>query len=483
MSDKYDANHDDGSLFNLERGIGARAMWKQQWTGRGVDVAVVDSGVAPVAGLSGPGKVMNGPDLTEESQSSSTGYLDTFGHGTQMAAIIAGADAGVNPPADEGNHTKFMGVAPAAGIVSVKVANARGLTDVSQVLAGIDWVVQHAHDPGMNIRVLNLSFGTASTQDYLIDPLSFAAEQAWRRGIVVVASAGNTGTSKGRLSDPAINPFIIAVGTNDTRGTEDAKDDRVASFSARGDGTRNPDLLAPGMHVQSLRVGGTYIDDTFSSTGSINSRFFRGSGTSQSAAVVSGAAALLIEQHPDYSPDQIKSLLVSTATRLKGAPATAQGNGVINLRAASKLQAVDLAQSFDRATGGGSLDGSRGGMNQVLRGTPLSGDQDIFGRSVDTAALAATEASGASWSGGDWNGSSWAGSSWSDHSWSSCAWSGSDWSGSSWSSDRWSSGSWTGSSWSDSSWTGSSWSGSEWHGSSWSDSSLSDGVWATDSWS
>src|SRR6202011_4121177 len=109
----------------------------------------IDSGVAPVQGLNNPGQVLNGPDLTAESQHSSTVSLDTFGHGTFMAGLIAGHDAGVDPAASVLDSTSYLGVAPGARIVSVKVADARGMTDVSQVIAGIDWVVQHAHDPGM----------------------------------------------------------------------------------------------------------------------------------------------------------------------------------------------------------------------------------------------------------------------------------------------------------------------------------------------
>ena len=192
----YDPSTDPYSLATAEKNGGTRQVWSAG-SGAGIDVALVDSGVAPVAGLSEPGKVLNGPDLTPESQSNSTRYLDTFGHGTHKAGIIAGHDTGA--PIATGNTTDFLGAAPSARVVSVKVADARGNTDVSQVIAGIDWVVQHAHDPGMNIRVLNLSFGTDASQPAGLDPLMFAAEVAWRKGIVVVVSVGNDGRSLGRL--------------------------------------------------------------------------------------------------------------------------------------------------------------------------------------------------------------------------------------------------------------------------------------------
>ena len=468
LGSSYDAHHDGASLFNLEDIIGARGMWNK-YTGAGIDVALLDSGVAPVTGLDSPGQVLHGPDLTQESQNEATQYTDTFGHGTAMASIIAGHDPGVAPAQNQGNAVAFMGVAPDARIVSVKVADSHGETDVSQVLAGIDWVVQHAHDPGMNIRVLNLSFGSQSSQGYGTDPLAYAAEQAWKHGIVVVVSAGNTGSSDGHLTDPAIDPYVIAVGADNVNGSPSTDDDTVASFSARGDGIRNPDILAPGLHVQSLRAPGSYIDQTYASTGAINDRYFRGSGTSQAAAVISGAASLLVQEHPSFTPDQIKALLTTTASPLKNVPTSAQGAGLLNLRnAMGPVHSTLPAQSFPASTGLGTLDASRGAEHLTSDGVVLGGEEDIFGQSVNTASLAAAEAGGTAWTGGSWNGSSWSGSSWSGSSWSGSSWSGSSWSGSSWS----------GSSWSGSSWSGSSWSGRAWSAGSWADSQWATGFWS-----
>ena len=201
---------------------GAQAWWAAGYTGKGVDVALIDSGVAPVEGLDAPGKVINGPDLSLESQAPNLANLDTFGHGTFMAGLIA-ADA---PDRADAGPDHYRGMAPDARIVSVKVATADGGTDVSQVIAAIDWVVQHRNDNGMNIRVLNLSYGTNSSQWYGVDPLAFAVEQAWDAGIVVVAAAGNSGYqgkgSSPALANPAFDKRIIAVGASDSMGTRDA---------------------------------------------------------------------------------------------------------------------------------------------------------------------------------------------------------------------------------------------------------------------
>jgi serine protease AprX len=482
LADSYDPNTDVNSLFNIETSVGARSAWTKG-TGAGIDVALIDSGISPVAGLNSPGKVVNGPDLSFDSQNSNVRYLDEYGHGTHMAGIIAGHDAGVTAGPDA-STTTFLGLAPDARLVNVKVADAHGVTDVSQVIAGIDWVVQHAHDPGMNIRVLNLSFGTDSSQSYLIDPLAHAAEVAWRSGIVVVSSAGNSGAASGRLTSPAIDPFIIAVGAADTRGTNSSNDDTIPSFSSNGDGNRNPDFVAPGVHVQSLRVPGSYIDNQFGATGAINSRFFRGSGTSQAAAVASGAIALLLQAHPDARPGQIKTMIDVNANVLPMAGKQAQGNGVLSLRG---IMGGNLptyrAQPFQRGTGGGSIDAARGSSTVSLNGVALTGEQDIFGSPLDTAALAAAEDNSSAWNGGTWNGTSWAGSGWNGTSWAGTSWAGTSWAGTSWAGTSWAGtsladGTWNGAAWAGTSWAGTSWAGTSWAGTSWAGTS-----WATSDWS
>ncbi len=367
-----------------------------------------------MAGLESSDKLVQGPDLSFESQVPSLRNLDTFGHGTHMAGIMAGRDAGVDPRVPTIGAQPFMGIAPNAR-VSLKLADSNGATDVSQVIAGIDWVVKHAKDPGYNIRIINLSYGTPSRQSYVLDPLAHAAEQAWLRGIVVVASAGNDGTGTGKLMTPAQDPYVIAVGAADTRGTKNVVDDEIPAFSTQGDASRDPDLVAPGRSVQSLRVPGSYIDAAYGAgAGSINERFFRGSGTSQSAGVVSGAAALLLEQRPSLRPDQVKTLLTGTAMPLPSADRKAQGNGLVDVAAATAAATPYGYQSWQRSTGLGTLEGSRGGHNLVLNGVKLAGERDIMGRAyaVWTDEVDEYEADDAwdtwsKWQYGNWNGAGW----------------------------------------------------------------------------
>jgi len=461
----YDPASDPYSMQNITAGDGVQAWWNAGYTGKGVDVAVIDTGVAPVAGLDSPGKVVNGPDLSFESQNPNLQNLDTNGHGTFMAGLIAG---------DDGQPGGYEGVAPDARVVSLKVGVADGGVDVSQVIAAIDWVVQHRNDNGLNIRVINLSYGTNSTQNASVDPLAFAVEQAWRQGIVVVGAAGNTGYQVGGnalgIADPAYDPFVIAAGGSDSMGTATMADDTVGAYSASARCNapcKRPDFVAPGSHLQGLRVPGSYIDQN-DPEGLLSDRYFRGSGTSEAAAFTSGAVALVLQKYPKMTPDQVKAYFANNAFSLSGASPLSQGAGEVDLNAmlAAKPPSKYM-QKFHLSSGTGSLEAARGQDHLTRDGIVLTGEQDIFGRPFNSAAMAALEAAGSSWSAGTWNGSSWSGSSWSGSSWSGSSWSGSSWSDEYWNGSSWSGSSWSGSSWSGSSWSGSSWSGGSWLGASW----------------
>jgi serine protease AprX len=365
-----------------------------------------------------------------------------------MAGIIAGNDETAGG---------YKGIAPNARIVSVKVGASTGAADVSQMIAGIDWVTQHAHDPGMNIRVLNLSLGTSAVQSYQLDPLAHAAEVAWRKGIVVVVSAGNDGTATNTVANPAIDPYLLAVGAEDPQGTVAPADDTVASFSQRGTGSRRVDLVAPGSYVYGLLSPGSVLANEFPNA-VFGGRYLRGSGTSQAAAVTSGVVADLLSARPSLTPDQVKALLTSTASRISSSNPNFIGAGLVQLPAALNAPTPSYtAQSYPASSGTGSLEAARGSSHVSLNGSTLSGEQDIFGSTWSSAGMAAAEENGSAWSGGVFNGSTWSGSTWSGSTWSGSTWSGSTWSGSTWS----------GSTWSGSTWSGSTWSGDLWQGATW----------------
>ena len=463
----------DGITQNLDKTriavVADTALNTYGLSGGGVGVAVIDTGINQTAGLTGKSKVVDGPDLSFDALDANLRYRDLHGHGTNMAAIIAG-----------GSSETGAGIAQGAHLVNVKVGAGDGTVDASQVIAAIDWVVANRNINGNNIRVINLAFDTDATQSYLIDPLSHAVENAWKAGIVVVVAGGNDGRGVQTLGNPAINPFVIAVGATQV-GNNGWK---IPSWSSSGDGVRDLDIVAPGTSVLSAGVTGSYLAGQYPQATCQDKNgnlYLRGSGTSQAAAVVAGAVALLLEQRPALTPDQVKYLLTSTATDL-GHKIAVQGHGMINVTAALSAPTPGsiAVQTHTPSTGLGSLDAARGSHKVGTSGDYLSGEMTAFGGSWDAAAWAAASKTGTAWTnqiykngdntwiGGTWSGATWSGATWSGATWSGATWSGATWSGASWSGATWSGASWSGASWSGASWSGASWSGASWSGASWS---------------
>ena len=475
VSEKYQAAY-AGSMYQIIREtVEARQFHEKGYYGNGIDVALIDSGVVPVDGLNG-GQIINGLDVSFESQSDDLRYMDTFGHGTHLAGIIVGYDS----------STGFMGLAPGSRLLNVKVANHEGAVDVTQVIAAIDWVVEHRNDNGMNVRVINLAYGTDSTQNWQADPLSAAVERAWRAGIVVVVAAGNDGNSTA-LRDPAFNPYVIAVGASDSNQSPNTADDFVASFANCGTEDRYVDVLAPGRSIISLRNPGSVADVEFPEA-RIGDDLFLGSGTSQASAIVSGAVALILDRYPKATPDMVKAALMNTSARIDTNNKYCAQAGVIDLEGLldEYEEWEDFAelgrQSHGYAHGGGSLEKARGSHHVSVDGVVLTDEQDIFGNKWNTEYVSKLAANGMIWDGGDFYGTSWSGTSWSGTSWSGTSWSGTSWSGTSWSGTSWSDYAWSGTSWSGTSWSGTSWSGTSWSGTSWSGTSWSNDLWLGLSW-
>jgi serine protease AprX len=487
---------DTGSLSAISRITGAQAMWNNGFTGQGVGVAVIDTGVARVPGLDRAGKVIDGPDLSLDSQQPALLNVDAFGHGTHIAGIIAGSDVASGTRVDKcktcfgpsayTDTTKFVGIAPDANIVNVKVGAFDGAVDVSQVIAGIDWVVQHRNDPGLNIRVLNLSYGTDSVQPAQVDPLAFAVEAAWRAGVVVVVAGGNDGQTPGPLADPASSPAIIAVGATDPGGTLDTRDDVVADFASHGTADRPVDLAAPGVSVLSLRVPNGFVDQNVT-TGKVGSRFQRASGTSQSTAVVSGLSALILSKYPTATPDVVKALLKSGAGGMlddgKHKEDHYKGAGAASIESIASDPVDDVLASMapilSVPTGGnglGTLEAARGTFHLSSNGVTLAGEVDIFGKHWNAATMSILTSLNATWLFGTWNGSKWIGFSlfgapraiaWSGNDWTGARWSDARWTDTNWDGGRWSGARWSGGRWSSGTWTGGRWSGGRWSDNSW----------------
>jgi serine protease AprX len=449
------------TLANVRTIIGADTGAAAKLTGAGVGVALIDTGVAPVPGLPAA-QVVNGPDLSFESQSSDLRYLDTYGHGTHMAGIIVGNDTA----------TGTVGLAPKAKLTSLKVGTSNGAVDVSQMVAAIDWVVAHRNDDKTNpIRVVNLSYGTGGMPNYWTDPVQFAVEQAWKAGIVVVAATGNGGSA---MTDPATDQFVLNVASAATNGTPSTSDDTISTFSNMTSSTaanRRADLLAPGQSIQSLRDPSSNIDTSYPAA-RVGGTLFRGSGTSQATAVASAAVALLLQSRPTLTPDQVKNLLMYNGSVLTAGNAAGLGYREVNVNTALAAATPTARQTYGWSTGDGLLEAARGASHVVRDSVALSGEATVWGP-LTSATWAARSAAVTAWSGGSWMGyrlagDGWTGTSWASKTWAPATWSGQPWGGaSSWVDPDWSGHYWSGHYWSNGSWSGHYWSSDDWSTAYW----------------
>jgi serine protease AprX len=292
--------------------LGVLPMWQFGVTGSGVGVAVIDTGV--------DGQL---PDFASKDHSSSrvvasavanadaTTATDSYGHGTDVAGIIAGNGDNRNP--GDPLRGDYVGVAPNANLISVKVSDETGKATVLDVIYGLQFAVEHQSQ--FNIRVINLSLDSTTPQSYKTDPLDAAVETAWMHGIVVVAAAGNKGNVPGAVQySPANDPYVITVGGVDENGTSNPANDAIASWSSLGttqDGFHKPDVYAPGAHIVSVLAPNSYFSSTCPTCIVGNGQYIQTSGTSMAAPMISGLVADLLQIHPNWSPDQVKGALTS----------------------------------------------------------------------------------------------------------------------------------------------------------------------------
>lgn len=481
----YDAVADKGSLYNIAEVVGAHDAYRRGLTGKGVGVALIDTGVAPVPGLTS-GNVVNGADLSFDSQLPGMAHYDAFGHGTHMASIIAGRDV-AGTPSSYLDPARFTGIAPDATLVNVKVGASNGAVDVSQVIAGIDWVVEHAKDPGLNIRVITLAYGTDSLQSSLVDPLAYAVENAWRKGIVVIAAGGNDGEPNKTLANPAYDPHVLAVGAMDSAGTPSASDDTVPNWSTRGTNARHVDVVAPGVSVLGLRVPGG-LADSDNPQARVGDRFARASGTSQASAVAAGEAALILQQYPWLAPDQVKQLMMTTASGILSTLPIFGGSGLVNLRAVlnnpvnALLKTVggllDSLLGAPWGNGTGSLERARGSFHVGAAATELRGEVDIFGDAWSGYSWTRQTSGSYAWNYGTWRGERMSGDAWNGRTWPTATWTDTDWTGAGWTSDAW-----TAQTWRDGSWTAQTWRDGGWSAQTWREHGWSAQTWRSDNWS
>ena len=304
--------------------------------GSGVVVAVLDSGIASH-------KALGGKVLASVSMIAGETTNDEYGHGTHVAGIITGTGA-------YSSGVYSGGIAAGSQLVNVRVLRDDGVGLTSDVIAGIDWVI--ANKSKYKIRIINLSLGHAVTEPVAFDPLCAAVERAYRAGLIVVASAGNAGKMAdgtpilGGIASPGNSPYAITVGATNTWGTVSRSDDTVTTYSSRGptkwDNNAKPDLVAPGNKIVSLEAYGSYIPKNYPTehvSGSGNNAYLRMSGTSMSAPMISGAAALLLQAQPTLTATQVKFILQSGSTYMTDAGVFGGGAGNANFWTSRQEQA------------------------------------------------------------------------------------------------------------------------------------------------
>lgn len=287
--------------------VGADITWGLGSTGIGVTVAVVDTGISNMRGLTkdidgNNGRVVGWLDLV----GGTTRVTDPNGHGSHVAGIIANTQIGAD--------NEWDGVSPGVDLVGVRVLDANGFGTYDRVIQGIQWVIQNKDV--YNIKVMNLSLVSAVQSPYWADPLNQAVMQAWAQGITVVVSAGNGGPGAMTIGVPGNNPYVITVGAfTDSYTPYDWNDDYLAPFSAAGptlDGFAKPDVVAPGAHMVSTMQNSAVLATTYAAN-RVGTQYFSMAGTSQAAAVVSGIAALTLSYNPNLTPDQVKYRILVTA--------------------------------------------------------------------------------------------------------------------------------------------------------------------------
>lgn len=375
---------DASALLNsFNKTVRASDVWGTR-QGQGQTIAVVDSGVVKTDDLKD--RIVAAANFDDHEHDSN----DSFGHGTFVAGIIAG-----DGKASDG---QYMGIAPKASILNVRVSGDDGSATESDTIEALQWVM--TNKDRYNIHVVNLSLNSSLMQSYNTSPLCAAVEVLWFNKLVVVVSAGNNGTAN--LYPPANDPFVITVGATDDKGTTTLSDDTLATFSAwgtTGSGIVKPDIVAPGRNIVSLLPQNDATEiGRLHPTARVNDNYFKMSGTSMAAPMVSGAAALLMQDEPLLNPDQVKYRLMATANKnWVGYNAQRAGAGYLDVYAAVNGLTVQTANT----------------------GTPAS---QLLWTGTDPV---------------NWGSVNWSSVNWSSVNWSSVNWSSVNWSSVNWSSDVW----------------------------------------------
>jgi serine protease AprX len=365
--------------------VRATDVWNQgpkYLQGQGLTVAVVDSGFQKNKDIGN--RLLGSANFNAAYHDAQ----DRYGHGSFVAGIVG----------DDGTDSKGarIGIAPKTNVINVRVSDDQGMASESDVVDALQWV--NDNRTSLNIRVVNLSLNAAVAQSYNLDPLCAAVEILWFNKITVVVSAGNNGTAT--LFPPANDPFVITVGATNDMGTLSMSDDVVAPYSAYGtteDGYAKPDLVAPGTNIVGYLPGNDKLTvGKQHAANRLDNNYFRMSGTSMAAPMVAGAAALLLQDEPALTPDQVKYRLMATAmhntTVWPGYEGQRAGAGYLDIYAA---------------------------VNGTTTASANTG--------VVESKLLWQNGTVATWNSASWGSASWGSASWGSASWGSASWGSDDW--------------------------------------------------------
>ncbi|MFZ5753048.1 MAG: S8 family peptidase [Bacillota bacterium] len=311
--------------------VKSNQLWNQGYTGKGVTIAVLDTGIYPHPDFLEPvNRIIDFVDLINNKN---TKPYDDNGHGTHCAGAAAG-----NGYASSG---KYRGPAFQANLIGIKILNKIGSGKASQVIKGLEWCLNNKEK--YNIKIVSLSLGYKATESYREDPVCQAVGKLWQSGIVVCAAAGNDGPETKTINSPGIHQDIITVGASDDLNTPQLFDDKVADFSSRGptiDGLTKPDVLAPGTNIISAKAKGSFLDKTNKDKNVIDDWYISLSGTSMATPVCAGIIAQLLEAQPYLTPEEVKLRLKSSCSRVTSVDANTQGEGLVNAVKALEPESV-----------------------------------------------------------------------------------------------------------------------------------------------
>jgi serine protease AprX len=416
--------------------LGVHQVWDLGYQGEDIGVAVIDSGIFTDRDFTiTPKKPHIRIKVSQSFNSESP--ADDFGHGTHVAGIIGG-----NGNASDG---LYAGIAPKVDLINLKISDEQGFAYESDTVDAMQWVFENKDL--YNIRVVNLSIQSTIAQPYHESPLDAAAEILWFNGIVVVAAAGNWQDYQDLNpieAAPGNDPFIITVGAADENGTRMRDDDAITSFTPIGkslDGFSKPDIFAPGVDIISVLSYGSDWYFEYPERVIMGGEYFRLSGTSMAAPMVTGAAALLLQAEPDLTPDQVKYRLVNSAGTIESSPYLDVFEALTTPTSESANQEIMPHILLAK-------------MAMIAYWSSQVGEENIDWETVD-------------WSAVNWNAVNWNAVNWNAVNWNAVNWNAVNWNAVNWNAVNWNAVNWNAVNWNAVNWNAVNWNAVNWNAVSW----------------